>query len=51
MEIDEGIDLLRAILKCAYGLAICGEDWDGEISTTFNKRGELIIRELNRSHR
>ena len=51
MEIDEGIDLLRAIFKAGYGLAICGEDWDGEILTTFNKRGEQIVRELNRARR
>ena len=51
MQIDEGIDLLRTMFSAGYGLAICGEDWDGEILTTFNKRGEQIIRELNRARR
>ena len=51
MQIDEGIDLLRTMFSAGYGLAICGEDWDGEILTTFNKRGEQIVRELNRARR
>ena len=49
LQLDEGIDLLRTMFSRGYGLAICGRKWDGEILTTFNKRGKEIIDELLRA--
>ena len=49
MQLDEGIDLLRTMFSRGYGFAICGRKWEGEILTTFNKRGKEIIDELLRA--